>query len=79
MFSVRNMNEIIIVHININSIKNKIDLLAEELGQASIFLWPQRLGLMTLFLRCQFIISGFTTTFIFGRTSSGFCSALGQL
>ena len=55
-FRVRNISRITIAHININSIRNKIDLLAEGVREISILLRYQRLRLMTLFLRVNLLL-----------------------
>ena len=70
-FRVRNINRIIITHINLNSIRNKIDLLAEGVRENIDILMASEIKIDDTFPTSQLIISGFTTLFRFDRTDNG--------
>ena len=67
-FRVRNINRIIIVDINVNSIRNKIYLLSEGVRGNIDILMVLETKMDDTFLTSKFIISGFSTSFTFDRT-----------
>ena len=67
---IANLNRIIISHININSIRNKFELLAETvMGNVDIMVNETKIG--KFFPTSQFIITGFTSPYRFDRTKEG--------
>ena len=73
MFGVRNVNNVIIAHININSIRNRIDLLTKVVRGNIDILTVSETKKDDTFPTGQFIIWGFTTLFRFDRTDDGRC------
>ena len=65
MFRVRNINKIIIAFININSVRNKIDLLAERFKENIDIFMILVTKIAKNFPTSQFIIIGFAIPFIF--------------
>ena len=65
------MNRINFAHININSIRNKIDLFAEVVGGNIDILIISEIKIDDTFLTSQFIISGFAAPFRFDQTDKG--------
>ena len=72
-FRVRNINRIIIVHININLIRNKIDLLAEEIRGNIDMVSETKID--DTFPTSQFIVSGFDAPFRFEQKYKGVLNA----
>ena len=70
-FRVKNINRIIIAHMNINSIRNKVDLPAEGVREVLIFSWFQRLRLMTLFVQVNLLQIGDAAPCRFRRSDKG--------
>ena len=63
-----NLNRIIISHININSIRNKIELLAEVvMGNVDVLIVTET-KIDESFPTNQFVIPGFTSPYCFGKT-----------
>ena len=58
--SKKNPNRIIIAHLNINSIRNKFEMLKEVLGDKIVILLKSETKLEDTFPLNQFIIEGFT-------------------
>ena len=58
--SKKNPNRIIIAHLNINSIRNKFEMLKEVLGNKIVILLKSETKLEDTFPLNQFIIEGFT-------------------
>ena len=58
--SKKNPNRIIIAHLNINSIRNKSEMLKEVLGNKIVILLKSETKLEDTFPLNQFIIEGFT-------------------
>ena len=56
----KNPNRIIIAHLNINSIRNKFEMLKEVLGNKIVILLKSETKLEDTFPLNQFIIEGFT-------------------
>ena len=71
VFRVRNINKIIIALININSVKNKIDLLAERFKENIDIFMILETKIANNFPTSQFIIIGFAIPFIFDWTDKG--------
>ena len=65
---ITNLNRIIISHININSIRNKIELLAEVvMGNVDVLIVTET-KIDESFPTNQFVIPGFTSPYRFGKT-----------
>ena len=65
---ITNLNRIVISHININSSRNKFELLAEAvMGNVDILMVTER-KIDESFPTSQFIIPGFTSPYRFDRT-----------
>ena len=58
--SKKNPNRIIIAHLNINSIRNKFEMLKKVLGNKIVILLKSETKLEDTFPLNQFIIEGFT-------------------
>ena len=68
---ITNLNRIVISHININSIRNKFELLAEAvMGNVEILMVTET-KIDESFPTSQFIIPGFTSPYRFDRTKDG--------
>ena len=68
---ITNLNRIVIFHININSIRNKFELLAEAvMGNVDILMVTET-KIDESFPTSQFIIPGFTSPYCFDRTKDG--------
>ena len=68
---ITNLNCIGIFHININSIRNKFELLAEAvIGNVDILMVTET-KIDKFFPTVQFIIPGFTSLYLFDRTKDG--------
>ena len=68
---ITHLNRIVISHININSIRNKFELLAEAvLGNLGILMVIET-KIDESFPTSQFIISGFTSPYRFDRPKDG--------
>ena len=68
---ITNLNRIVISHININSIRNKFELLAEAvMGNVDILMVTET-KIDETFPTTQFIIPGFTSPYRFDRTKDG--------
>ena len=68
---IKNLNRVIISQININSIRNKIELLSEAVfGNIDIFMVSETKVDMS-FPTSQFIIQGFAAPFRLDRTNTG--------
>ena len=67
---IKNLNRVIITQININSIKNRIELLSEAvLGNIDILMVPEaKIGMS--FPTSQFVIQGFAAPFRLHRTNT---------
>ena len=65
------LNRIVISHININSIRNKFELLAEAVMGNVEFLWLIKQKLNESLPASQFLMPGFTSPYCFNRTKGG--------
>ena len=68
---VRNPNRVIIAHININSIRNKIEFLSEGVIGHIDILMASETKIDDSFSTSQFVISGFSTPFRLDRNAKG--------
>ena len=68
---ITNLNRIVISHININSIRNKFELLAEAIMGNVDILMVTETKIDETFPTSQFIIPGFTSPYRFDRTKEG--------
>ena len=68
---ITNLNRIVISHVNINSIKNKFELLAEAVMGNVDILMATETKIDESFPTSQFIIPGFTSPYRFDRTNDG--------
>ena len=68
---ITNLNRIVISHININSIRNKFELLAEAVMGNLDILMVTEMKIDESFPTSQFIIPGFTSPYRFDRTKDG--------
>ena len=68
---ITNLNRIVISHININSIRNKFELLAEAvMGNVNVLMVAETKNDKS-FPTSQFILPGFTSPYRFDRTKEG--------
>ena len=67
----KNPNRIIIAHLNINSIRNKFEMLKEAVGNKTDILLISETKLDDTFLLNQFILEGFTPPYRLHRTTYG--------
>ena len=67
----KNPNRIIIAHLNINSIRNKSEMLKEVVGNKIDVLLISETKLDNTFPLNQFILEGFTPPYRFDRTTHG--------
>ena len=68
---IANLNRIVISHININSIRNKFELLAEAVMDNVDILMVTEIKIDESFRTSQFVIPGFTSPYCFDRTKDG--------
>ena len=68
---ITNLNRIVISHININSIRNKFELLAEAVMENVDVLMVTETKNDKSFPTSQFILPGFTSPYRFDRTKEG--------
>ena len=73
---INNINKLIFGHLNINSLRNKFDLLYEQIkGSIGIFMISET-KLDDSFPQGQFLIEGFHSPFRFDRNKTGGCILL---
>ena len=68
---IRNLNKIVIGHLNINSIRNKFDFLAHQLKGNIDILMISETKLDESFSPGQFLLNGYSVPFRFDRNGSG--------
>ena len=65
------MNKIIFAHLNVNSLKNKFDLLSEQINDSIDILLISKTKLDDSFPDSQFFIEGYHAPFRFNRSKYG--------
>ena len=68
---ISNMNKLILEHLNINSLRNKFDLLSEQVKGSIDILMVSETKLDDSFPEAQFLIEGFHSPFRFDPNSNG--------
>ena len=66
-----NLNKLIFAHLNINSIRNKFELLSEQIKGNVVVLMISGTKIDYSFPVCQFSIEGFCTPYRLDRNSKG--------
>ena len=68
---IKNVNRLIVAHININSIRNKFELLAQNIATNIDILMISETKIDESFLIGQFLIKGFSTPYRLDRNDKG--------
>ena len=70
-FRKENLNEIIVAHLNINSLRNKLEFLIQQVDGNIDIITISETKLDESFPICQFLIKGFSNPFQLGRNCNG--------